>query len=332
MSAPPKKGGGAELLANLTAGTLTGMTTSSLSHPMDTLKSRWQVARSVAKGQGIFGFARSLLVQEGLWVGLWRPGLVPNVTSMGCCVGLRNGLYPRVRDGIGHLEDALAGRPRNAANKAGPVAMFMAGILSGMTGYVIAAPLLQVKTQMQAEAGHIGPDGLYATGLRRGHPPTYQNTLQALTVLASASCPSEKVQSLWRGAGLIVARGAALSGSQLMTYDASKKALKGRKLMHDGPLLHVTSSLVAAVVCTTCHMPFDVLLTVYQSAYSLGGDRLRYVRSGPSACAMALLQESGPTVFFRGWAPAFVRLAPVCVFSFWLYEQLRRVVGIGYLD
>ena len=50
----------------------------------------------------------------------------------------------------------------------------------------------------------------------------------------------------------------------------------------------------AALVGTTCHMPFDVVLTTYQSAHSLGGDRLeRYGRSGTLGCAMALLRESG---------------------------------------
>mmetsp|Transcript_69513 Transcript_69513/g.132635 ORF Transcript_69513/g.132635 Transcript_69513/m.132635 type:complete len:81 (-) Transcript_69513:12-254(-) len=80
-------------------------------------------------------------------------------------------------------------------------------------------------------------------------------------------------------------------------------------------------------------MPLDVVLTVYQSAQNLGGDRLeRYGRRGPVACAGAMLQDSGPKVFMRGWVPAFMRMAPTCVSSFWLYEQLRRLVGIGYLD
>ncbi|CAE7338293.1 DIC1 [Symbiodinium natans] len=116
-----------------------------------------------------------------------------------------------------------------------------------------------------------------------------------------------------------------------MAYDAFKTMMKAYNLMKDGPLLHVSASLVAAVICTTCHMPFDVVLVVYQSAHSLG-DSNHQLRSGPLTCANALLRESGPKVFFRGWTPAFVRLAPVCVFSFWLYEQLRRLVGIGYLD
>jgi len=80
-------------------------------------------------------------------------------------------------------------------------------------------------------------------------------------------------------------------------------------------------------------MPMDVVLTVYQSSFSLGGERLeRYGRGGPLACAGVMFRESGPLVFMRGWVPAFARLAPTCIFSFSLYEQLRKLVGIGFLD
>jgi hypothetical protein len=46
--------------------------------------------------------------------------------------------------------------------------MFVAGLFAGMTGYFCATPLLQVKTQMQVEAGKLGPEGLYVTGARKG--------------------------------------------------------------------------------------------------------------------------------------------------------------------
>ncbi|CAJ1382753.1 unnamed protein product, partial [Effrenium voratum] len=201
-----------------------GMITSSLSHPMDTLKCRWQVAGKPWQGQHLTDFARALLREEGISAGLWRPGFLANVMSMAWCVGMRNGLYPTFRDGIGKLYTIAGGEP----GKAGPSSMFCAGLLSGCSGYLVASPLLQVKTQMQAEAGKLGLDGLYASGLHVGLAPTYSSTWQAL---ASHSCGSlgGSLRSLWRGAGVIVARGAALSASQLMAYDQSKTVLKERK-------------------------------------------------------------------------------------------------------
>ena len=327
MSVPAKPKG--FLLQNLAASSLTGIVVSSLSHPIDTLKCRWQVAGKTCKAPHVFGFARWVLMEEGIFTGLWRPGFLPNVTSMACCIGMRNGLYSCFRDRIGRFENLMMGNH----DKVGPAGMFLAGLCSGASGYIIASPLLQVKTQMQAEAGKVGPDGLYVSGVLRGHPPTYQSTCEALSALiASSSGPVSALKTLWRGAGVIVARGSALSASQLMAYDEAKTKLKGSGVS-DGPFLHLTSSMIAALVGTTCHMPFDVVLTVYQSAHSLGGERLdRYGRRGPLGCAFALIQESGPSVLLRGWVPAFVRLVPVSIFSFALYEQLRQLFGIGYLD
>jgi len=325
-----------ELAANLVASFATGVTIISLTNPVDTLKCRWQVLPK-GHGRSLTGTVGGILLQEGLFTGLWRPGLGPNMVAMGCAIGCRNGFYPLIRDTLGSVQDLLG--PQGASTgKVGPTGMFASGLLAGMCGYFLASPLLQVKTQMQAEAGLLGPDGKYETGARTGQPPTYRNAVQALRTLAASGATEGRgalgaVQVLWRGAGVIVGRGAALSASQLCAYDATKTELKARGLLGDGPLLHVTASVAAAIACTTCSMPLDVVLTVYQSAHSFGGQRLeRYGRAGPLACAGVLLRESGPLVFMRGWVPAFARLAPTCVSSFFLYEQLRKLVGIGFLD
>eukprot|EP00930_Biecheleria_cincta_P096714 TRINITY_DN88521_c0_g1_i1.p1 TRINITY_DN88521_c0_g1~~TRINITY_DN88521_c0_g1_i1.p1 ORF type:complete len:323 (+),score=23.13 TRINITY_DN88521_c0_g1_i1:51-1019(+) len=312
-----------EMRANLLASFGTGVTIISFTNPMDTLKCRWQVA-ACGKDVTFASFSRNIISVEGLWSGLWRPGLPPNMLAMGCAIGCRNGFYPTIRDSFGYLTQGSAG----------PTGMFFAGLASGCAGYVIASPLLQVKTQMQAEAGIVGKDGLYETGNRVGSAPTYRSSFHAFRAIASSGeGVLGGVRALWRGAGVIVGRGAVLSATQLMTYDNTKKQMKASKLMQDGPMLHVLASLAAAAVCTTCSMPFDVVLTVYQSAHSFGGDRLEhYGRRGPLGCATVMFKESGPTIFMRGWTPAFMRLAPTCVASFWLYEQLRKLVGIGFLD
>lgn len=316
-----------ELAANLLASFSTGVTIIAFTNPVDTLKCRWQVSQTGQ--QSLFEFARGIAVKEGVWTGLWRVGLPPNMLAMGCAIGCRNGFYPILRDSLGAMQ---------GDGKVGPTGMFASGLMAGMLGYLIASPLLQVKTQMQAEAGLVGADGRYETGARTGLPPSYRGAGHAFSTLAASGSAdgggfAGACRVLWRGAGVIVGRGAALSASQLAAYDGTKTELKARGYLQDGPLLHVTASITAAVVCTTCSMPLDVVLTVYQSAHSLGGDRLeRYGRSGPLACAGTLFRESGPTVFMRGWMPSFLRLAPTCVASFFLYEQLRKVVGIGFLD
>lgn len=324
-----------ELQKNTVAGTLTGATTICLTQPLDTLRCRWQVA----SGQTLVSLARGVVADEGLWGGLWRPGFGPNVLGMAIAVGGRNGFYPTARDAISWLTSAsTAGASGPEVKKAGAGGMFAAGLVSGMASYLLASPLLQAKTQLQAEAGRVGPDGLYVTGAKAGRPPSYLGGAHALRTIAAEGASGGggalgAVLALWRGAGVIVGRGAVLSASQLMAYDKTKTALKESGAMYDGKLLHLVASQAAAACCTTCSMPLDVVLTVYQSAHSLGGERRElYGSRGPLRCAAVMLRESGPLVFMRGWVPAFLRLSPTCTFSFFLYEQLRRLVGIGYLD
>lgn len=315
-----------EFRANLIAAAAAGGTTMFFTNPLDTLRCRWQVAGGA--GETLPAFVRTLVRSEGVWGGCWRPGLTPNVAAMMMAIGGRNGFYPIMRDGVG----ACVG----STEKVGARGMFVAGLLAGMTGYFCASPLLQVKTQMQVEAGKLGPGGMYTSGARAGSRPTYTGSVHALCVLASdgfaSGGPLGSLRSLWRGAGVIVGRGAAVSGSQLSAYDATKTFLKGRGY-DDGPLLHFVASQAGAITCTTFSMPLDVVLTVYTSAQTLGGERKAlYGARGPLSCAAAMLQRSGWLVFFRGWVPAFLRISPTTTCSFFIYEQLRRLVGIGYLD
>lgn len=313
-----------ELRANLLASAATGATIMMFTNPLDTLRCRWQVG--AAGSDTLAAFAKTVVREEGIWRGFWRPGLLPNVVAMSIAIGGRNGFYPVVRDGLG----AMAG----GNEKVGPQGMFVAGLLAGMTGYLCASPLLQVKTQLQVEAGKLGANGLYETGARIGHPPAYSSTLGAFRTLAAVDGGFVgKLRSIWRGGSVIVGRGCAVSASQLTAYDSTKTMLKSSAGFQDGPALHIFSSQVAALVCTTFSMPLDIVLTVYTSAQTLGGERkARYGASGPLACAAALLRHDGARVFFRGWVPSFMRISPTTTCSFFLYEQLRRLVGIGYLD
>ncbi|KAJ3281247.1 hypothetical protein HDU76_008969, partial [Blyttiomyces sp. JEL0837] len=54
-----------------------------------------------------------------------------------------------------------------------------AGVTSGCLGSALANPTDLVKIRLQAEAGRVGPDGIYQSGLHKGLQPTYKNTFHA---------------------------------------------------------------------------------------------------------------------------------------------------------
>ena len=74
-------------------------------------------------------------------------------------------------------------------------------------------------------------------------------------------------------------------------------------------------------------MPCDYLFTQYTSAAQRG---VQF--NGLADCARTLLREGGPSAFYRGSSAFFVRVVPIFTLYFPIYEHVRRLLGLGYLD
>jgi len=317
---------------NLLASGLTGASIMAATHPLDTAKCRWQfelstsatkLMSSSSRTESFRAWARQILSQDGLWRGFWRPGLIPNCCGMVLAVGGRNGLYPTFRDLLGNFNDSQT---------KGVSTMFLSGLLAGCTGYFLGTPFLQLKTQMQTQNyGTVDGEGLLTAGPRAGKNPLYNDRM--FTGLREIFSHQGGIRALWRGATPVVGRGASIAAFNFAGYDGAKTHCKKHNLLHDGPLLHVLASQCGALSCTMASMPFDVVLTTYTAAQSLGKEDRKKMRfSSPFQCAHWILRTDGVGAFFRGFVPALMRISPTVTSSFFVYEQLRRLVGIGYLD
>ena len=49
-------------------------------------------------------------------------------------------------------------------------------------------------------------------------------------------------------------------------------------------------------------------------------------------CARTMAREEGLGVFTRGWLPFFARMLPFMAGTMPAYEQVRRALGLYYLD
>ena len=79
---------------------------------------------------------------------------------------------------------------------------------------------------------------------------------------------------------------------------------------------------------TVFGMPCDYLFTQYTSAAQRG---VRF--DGLWHCARTLWREGGgPRAFYRGSSAFFVRVVPIFTLYFPIYEQVRKLMGMGYLD
>ena len=274
-----------------------------LLNPLDCLRVRWQM-ETASNFRSMWALGAHVVQTEGLWVGLWRPALLTNASSIAVSGGLRLGFYPIVRDALGKHKT--------------PVIMFTAGLATGAAGYAISCPIFRLKTKMQAEAGIIGADGVLKTGWRAGHAPEVlgQGLLCGLRTLGRGG-----VTALWRGGGVLAARGALLSAGQLLGYDGTKTEFR-RRGVPDGPALHVVASVAAAFLATTFAAPADVLMANFQTSEHA---TLR-------ECAASMLHHGGPAAFLRGWSANFARLAPLFALYLPIYEQIRLALGIGFMS
>ena len=118
-----------------------------------------------------------------------------------------------------------------------------------------------------------------------------------------------------------------MTAGQMLGYDATKTLLKSRDV-RDSPVLHVVAATVAALTAATLAAPADALQTRYQSSLGTGAASTESVHE----CARRMLLREGPRVFFRGWTAQFIRLVGTFTLGTTVYEQTRRLLGLGFLD
>jgi len=281
---------------NVAAAGIAGAIQISIFNPLDALRIRWQVSAvdmlRTDRTLSMRSFCAHIVRDEGWWRGLHSVGLVPNIIGVSASQGLRMGCYPAVRDTV------------LAPGAVDPVRMAFAGLVSGSLGYLSSAPLWLMKTRMQASAQ------LKTT-------PSWPHSLGGF----------------WLGCGPLVVRGALLSAGQMSGYDGTKKMLLLRQMLADGPILHVLSATAAALCAATLSAPADVVQTRLQSlGQSQRGGMSTQQTTSVSECVAAVVQERGVLGFFRGWTVNVARLAPTFIIGTTIYEQARRVMGLGYMD
>jgi hypothetical protein len=245
---------------------------------------------------------------------LWRPGVGANFVAIFCNASVRLGTYPTVRD---NLVIAMGDSGKSGYT------MAMAGFLSGAVGYGLSTPFFLMKTRLQAEAGRVGADGILQTGARKGKRPQYRHMAHGFSEIIK----NEGFLQLYRGGTALVIRGALLTAGQQLGYDGTKTFVKNKELMDDTPVLHVMASIIAGFMMSTFSAPADILMTRYQCAPMMG---IRYKNLWH--CAVSIAQKEGVATFYRGWWPFFLRVAPLNSLNMPAYEQVRRLLGLGYLD
>ncbi|KAG8908366.1 Mitochondrial dicarboxylate transporter [Tulasnella sp. 403] len=182
--------------------------------------------------------------------------------------------------------------------------LVIAGAVAGGLGGVAGNPADIVLVRMTT-------DSLRPQDKQRG----YQNAIDGVLRIAR----EEGVSALMRGVVPNTIRAVLMTSSQMATYDVCKNYFMTTRhpeiRMKDGLLLHVVASGVAGLVATTICSPADVIKSRVMAKQNASITNVIKVS----------LHNEGPKFLFKGWTPAFARLAPNTILLFVFLEQLKKM-------
>ena len=124
---------------------------------------------------------------------------------------------------------------------------------------------------------------------------------------------------LWKGATPNIARAILVNLGELATYDHSKKFIKNKTGLSDGPLIHFSSSICSGFAAAICCTPADVIKSRLMKTNS------EY--KGIIDCFTKTIKNEGLLALYKGFMPVWLRLAPWQIIFWTSYEQLRKLNG-----
>nr|ACT83525.1 mitochondrial uncoupling protein 1 [Sparus aurata] len=265
--------------------------------PLDTAKVRLQIqGEKTAVGgiryRGVFGTISTMIKTEGPR-SLYN-GLVAGLQRQMCFASIRIGLYDNVKN-------FYTGGKDNPS----VLIRILAGCTTGAMAVSFAQPTDVVKVRFQAQMNLDGVARRY-TGTMQAYRHIFQN---------------EGMRGLWKGTLPNITRNALVNCTELVTYDLIKEAILRHNLLSDNLPCHFVSAFGAGFATTVIASPVDVVKT-------------RYMNSPPSQyksainCAWTMMTKEGPTAFYKGFVPSFLRLGSWNVVMFVSFEQIKRAMMV----
>ncbi|EAA27727.2 mitochondrial carrier [Neurospora crassa] len=258
-----------------------------VTHPLDLVKVRLQMRTGDAP-KTMSGTVLHIIRHNGI-TGLYN-GLSASL--------LRQITYSTTRFGIyEELKTRFTTKDHPASF---PVLIAMAtvsGVAGGLVGNV--ADVLNVRMQHDAALP----------------PAQRRNYAHAIDGLARMT-REEGFRSWFRGVWPNSARAAAMTASQLASYDVFKRILIRHTPLEDNLATHFSASFLAGVAAATVTSPIDVVKTRVMSA------------SGKSSIGQvlgSLYAQEGVRWMFKGWVPSFLRLGPQTICTFIFLEGHRKM-------
>ncbi|CAD7970918.1 unnamed protein product [Amoebophrya sp. A120] len=286
------------LPARMCYSAVSGMGAACFCHPFDVLRVQMQVG---TVSRSFVGTAKHIVAEAGV------PGLYNGLSA----AFLRQWMYGSGRMGI--YSYLLSDYKAKNGPKSSPT--FLEKIAFGATSGGIGAFF---GTPSEVAIVRMAADSQLPAAERRN----YRNIVDCLSQIAKKEGLGSS--GLYKGATITVIRAMALASTQLATYSETKVYLTQNypDTFTDGGIATLlTCSLAGSLISNTASMPFDVVKSRIQNMPTpKPGEAPLY--AGVVDCATKSVAKDGPLVLWRGFFPAFVKLAPYTVISLSLLEKI----------
>lgn len=271
---------------SVAAGSVAGMASVAVCHPLDTLRTRLQL--SPARFSGLADCVRQTVARESL-AGLYK-GFLPPFFSQA--------VYKAV---IFTTSSALR---RDVFDRSPPAtAALLSGAAAGGVNALLVAPVELVRNRLQVQY-----EDARSSASRR-----YRGAWHCVAQVVRA----EGVLGLWKGLPTTVVRDSLGVACYFLGFDFARQRLQAAPQVSD------TAALLAAGACGglsfwAVALPFDTLKSLIQA----DGRQGKY--TGLLTAARTLVHEHGASHLFRGWQAAFSRGVPSAAITFWAFERASK--------
>ncbi|KAI9270670.1 mitochondrial carrier domain-containing protein [Phascolomyces articulosus] len=289
------------IVTHLVAGGAAGFMEACTCHPLDTIKVRMQLAKSVQKSAsgkklGFFGVGVRIVKNEG-FLALYK--------GLGAVIA---GIVPKMAIRFSSFEmykGALA--DENGVNSR--TSIFFSGLLAGTTEAVmVVSPMDLIKIRLQAQRNSMA-DPLDI--------PKYRNAPHAAYVIVK----EEGFRALYKGVALTALRQATNQAANFTAYQELKKW--GKKVQNiEGELPSYQTLVIGGIsgaMGPLSNAPIDTIKTRIQKSNISGGSAW----SRFTTVTTEIYKKEGFRAFYKGLTPRVLRVAPGQSVTFVVYEKVK---------
>lgn len=243
-------------------------------------------------------------------------GTVKNIVNQNGILGLYNGLsaaflrqwmYGSGRMGI--FSFLMQRHKAQNAGNPGLAEKLGFGVIAGGIGAFCGTPAEVAIVRMAADG-------------REPDPAKRQNYKSVVDCLARTYREEGLANGLYKGATVTVVRAAVLGAFQMGVYAETKEKIlqwdeKREYFTDNGVPIMFVSALNASLYANAASLPFDVVKSRIQNM-----PRENPPYTGMIDCARKSIAQEGVMVLWKGFTPAFVKLAPYTILSLSFLEKL----------